>query len=181
MSERHGSARVGHATSCAGSAPDIPAARGGPAPRTIDVSVVIVSWNTREDLRRCLASVERETRQAALEVFVVDNASADGSAAMVRAEFPRVTLIANPDNRGFAAANNQALCRARGRYLLLLNPDTVVLEGAIDKTVRLADRDPTVGVLGCQVLLDGDEVQRTCFRFPSALGQLLISTGLDRV
>jgi GT2 family glycosyltransferase len=148
---------------------------------TLDVSVVVVSWNTREDLRRCLASIERETPEARHEVFVVDNASADGSAAMVRAEFPRVRLLANDANRGFAAANNQAFALARGRYVLVLNPDTVVTDRAIERTIRLADADPTIGVLGCQVLLREGEVQRTCFRFPTVLDQLVVSTGLDRV
>ena len=150
----------------------------GPA---VDVSVVVVSWNTREDLRRCLASVRSETADVSFELFVVDNASADGSADMVRADFPDVTLIANDTNRGFAAANNQALRLARGRYLLLLNPDTSVLDGAIGRTVRMADADRSIGVLGCQVLLREGEIQRTCFRFPSAAGEFLIWTGLERV
>src|SRR6185503_1978619 len=108
---------------------------------------------TREDLRRCLRSVERDAGDVATEIFVVDNASRDGSADMVRIEWPNVHLIANDTNRGFAAANNQALALARGRYVLLLNPDTSVLDGAIERTVKIADADPKIGVLGCQVLL----------------------------
>lgn len=148
---------------------------------TVDVSVVVVNWNTRDDLRRCLRSVFDETKDVSVEVFVVDNASADGSAAMVRAEFPGVTLIANDTNRGFAAANNQGLALSKGRYALLLNPDTTVVDGAIGRTVRIADADPAIGVLGCQVLLDEREIQKTCFRFSTAFDEFLINTGLDRM
>jgi len=164
----------GHATLRA-----VEAARRLDAP--IDVSVVVVSWNTRDALRACLASILEETRETAIEVFVVDNASADGSAAMVRTEFPSVSLVANAENRGFAAANNQALALARGRYVLLLNPDTRVLDGAIDRAVLAADADASIGVLGCQVLVREGEVQRTCFRYPSARHLLLVATGLERV
>jgi hypothetical protein len=146
-----------------------------------DVSVIVVNWNTREYLRSCLASLRRETRDVSFETFVVDNASADGSADMVRAEFPDVVLVANAENRGFAAANNQALELARGRYVLLLNPDTTVLDGAVGRTVRIADADPSIGVLGCQVLLREGEVQATCFRFPTVLGQFLQQFWLDRL
>src|SRR3989338_6165584 len=98
------------------------------------LSVVIVNWNTRNLLRNCLASVRDETL-VSHEVWVVDNGSYDGSQAMVRDEFPDVPLIANPDNRGFAAANNQAFPLCQGEYVLLLNSDTVVLDGALDKMV----------------------------------------------
>src|SRR5688572_12391926 len=96
-----------------------------------DVSVIIVNWNTCDLLRQCLQSVEAETSPAACEVIVVDNASSDSSAAMVRSEFPRITLLVNEENRGFAAANNQAIAIAKGRYVLLLNSDTIVLNRAI--------------------------------------------------
>jgi GT2 family glycosyltransferase len=94
----------------------------------MDVSVVIVSWNTRDILRGCLRSVFEQTREVTYEVFVVDNNSRDGSADMVRTEFPRVKLIENAQNRGFAAANNQGLRLALGRYALVLNPDTLILD-----------------------------------------------------
>jgi GT2 family glycosyltransferase len=149
--------------------------------RTVDVSVIVVNWNTCANLRACLRSVVAETRDSSWELIVVDNASADGSAAMVRAEFPSVRLVENDTNRGFAAANNQGLALANGRFALLLNPDTVVLDGAIDRAVRAADVDPSIGVLGCQVLVREGEIQRTCFRFPSARSLLLVATGLDRL
>src|SRR5262245_27370355 len=87
------------------------------------VSIIIVSWNTRDLLRDCIASVFRQTQHSAFEIIVVDNASRDGSVSMCQAEFPAVKVIANVDNRGFAAANNQGMQIATGRYILVLNPD----------------------------------------------------------
>ncbi|MCI0478722.1 MAG: glycosyltransferase, partial [Anaerolineales bacterium] len=123
----------------------------------IDLSIVIVSYNVRELLARCLKSVDSghwtvDSRNLitdhcplTTEIFVVDNASRDGSAAMVRAEFPQVRLIENAENRGFAAANNQALPLTRGCYVLMLNPDTEVRAGALETLVRFMDAHPHAG------------------------------------
>lgn len=125
---------------------------------SIDVSVIIVNWNVRELLRACLQSL----RDAAglpmerLQIIVVDNASADGSADMVRREFPEAILMANEDNLGFGRANNQALPVCVGRHVLLLNPDTLVLDGGIAKLVALMDAQPDIAVAGCR-LLNGDQ------------------------
>ena len=102
-----------------------------------DVSVVIVSYNTRELTTACIRSVREQTSRHTFEIIVIDNASSDGSAAAVRDECPDVILIENTENNGFAAANNQGIRIARGRYYLLLNPDTVILDDAI--VTRLAD------------------------------------------
>ncbi len=147
----------------------------------MDASIIVVSWNTRDILRDCLRSVYAETRDVSFEVIVIDNASSDGSADMVRREFPQAVLVANPDNRGFAAANNQGIDRATGRYLLLLNPDTIVLEGAIDKAIAFADHQPEAAVVGCRVLNADRTLQRSCFKFPSALNLFLLATYLDRL
>lgn len=145
-----------------------------------EVSVIVVNWNTRDVLRGCLRSIVAETRSAH-EIIVVDNASGDGSAAMVAAEFPEVRLIANADNRGFAAANNQGLAVAQGRHVLLLNPDTVILDGAIDRMLAwLADR-ADVGCVGCQVLEGPDAIQQTCFSDPTPLNLALVELGLHRL
>ena len=125
-----------------------------------DVSIIIVNWNTRDILRGCLDSVYKQTQGIDFEVIVVDNASSDGSAEMVKQEFPPITLIANLGNRGFAAANNQGMQIAIGRYVLLLNPDTIILDGAIQKTVAFADNHQSIGVLGCQVWLNDNEIQK---------------------
>lgn len=146
----------------------------------VDVSVVIVNWNACGYLRGCIASILAET-SLRTQVIVVDNASRDGSAEMVRAEFPGVRLIANDVNRGFAAANNQGLKVAAGRWMLLLNPDTVILDGAIDKTVAYAQTRPDAGVVGCRVLEDATTVQQTCFAFPSPWNLFLVESGLSRM
>lgn len=148
-----------------------------PAP---DVSIVIVNWNVRELLRDCIRSIEEETRRAH-EIIVVDNDSQDGSADMVRTEFPEVKLIANRENLGFAAANNQGLAVATGRNLLLLNPDTLVLDGAIDTMLDWLERHPGVGCAGCQVLESETDVQLTCFSDPGPVNLLLVETGLHRI
>ena len=98
----------------------------------MDVSIIIVNWNTKDLLRACLASVFGQTQGIGYEVIVVDNDSSDGSAEMIRAEFPLVRLIVNEENRGFAAANNQGIAIASGRYVLLLNSDTVVYNNWLD-------------------------------------------------
>jgi GT2 family glycosyltransferase len=113
-------------------------------------------------------------------VIVIDNASADGSAEMAAAEFPGVRLIANPDNRGFAAANNQGLEIARGRNLLLLNPDTVVLDGAIDRMLAWLADHPRVGCVGCQSRTDPDTVQVTAFADLTPANLAIEELGLGR-
>jgi GT2 family glycosyltransferase len=148
----------------------------------VDVSIVIVNWNAKDYLRDCLRSIAAETRACSYEVIVADNNSTDGSQEMLRAEFPDVHAILNETNFGFAGGNNQGLAVARGRYVLLLNPDTLVLDGAIDTCVAYADglRDARVGVLGCQVWEDAETIQQTCFKFPSPLNLLLSMLGLER-
>ena len=146
----------------------------------IAVSVVIVSWNTRDLLRDCLHSINQQTRLRH-EIVVVDNASSDGSAEMVEREFPDVVLLINRDNRGFSAANNQGISVASGSYVLLLNPDTVILDGAIDEMVRWLGDHPSVGCAGCQILETETEIQRTCFSDPGPFNLLLMETALHRV
>ncbi|SLN76053.1 glycosyltransferase family 2 protein [Ruegeria meonggei] len=144
------------------------------------ISIVIVSWNTRDILQDCLESIANQTTLPH-EVIVVDNASTDGSQDMIRQSFPDVTLIANTDNRGFAAANNQGLEIAKGDKLLLLNPDTIVLDHAIDVMSGWLDAHPDVGCVGCQVFEDADTIQRTCFADPGPLNLALIEFGLYRL
>lgn len=147
----------------------------------VDVSVIIVNWNTRDILYDCLKSVYEETSGLTCEVIVIDNASDDGSAQMVRNEFKEAILIENSTNRGFAAANNQGLEVAKGRYALLLNSDTVILENAIAKTVTYADANPQAGVLGCRILYPDRTLQTSCFMFPSLLNLLLSATYLYKL
>ena len=146
----------------------------------IAVSIIIVTWNTCDLLRDCLQSVRAQTG-VPHQIIVVDNASRDGTAAMVRTEFPDVMLIANTDNRGFAAANNQGLCVATGRTVLLLNPDTIVLDRAVDRMIAWLDQHPDVGCVGCQVLESPGVIQRTCFADPTPTRQMIVELGLMRL
>lgn len=142
----------------------------------LDLGIVIVNWNTRDLLRDCLRSVE-QSAGVTYRVVVVDNASVDDSAEMVRAEFPQVELIENADNRGYPAANNQGLRRfgfGRGgpddapRYALALNPDTVLPPGALREMVTYMDADPRVGVAGPKLVLPDGSLDLACRRsFPT--------------
>ncbi|GAK49310.1 glycosyl transferase family 2 [Candidatus Moduliflexus flocculans] len=131
-----------------------------------DVAVIIVNWNTRELLRQCLASAYQQTSGIAFEVWVIDNASSDGSAEMVAQEFPQTRLIRNAENVGFAKANNQALRRASARYYLLLNSDTALRDNAIAQMVAFLDTQPTVGIAGTRLLNSDGSWQASFDNFP---------------
>lgn len=147
----------------------------------MNVSIIIVNWNTEALLRDCLRSVYGQIPEADCEVIVVDNASTDGSREMIRNDFPEVVLIENAANRGFAAANNQGIAVAKGRYVLLLNSDTVVLDNCIANIISFADARRRAGVIGCRVLNSDRTLQRTCFMFPSILNLFLSSTYLYKI
>lgn len=145
------------------------------------LSVIIVSWNTRELLRACLQKLQPEVQNIDSEVFLIDNASADGSADMVQNEFPWVHLIRNNDNAGFAKANNQALKQAQGEYVLLLNPDTEVYAGAIETLMQFLDRHPRAGIVAPQLLNSDGSIQRSCRQFPTFWGMSYELAGLSRL
>ncbi|MGQ9696667.1 MAG: glycosyltransferase family 2 protein [Armatimonadota bacterium] len=145
----------------------------------MDLSVVIVNWNTCVHLRTCLESLGNQViGYPQVEVIVVDNASTDGSAQMVRSQFPWVRLIANSENAGYAKGNNQGLVLAEGRFILLLNPDTIVPEGALEKLVSWMDRHPDVGAVGVRLLNPDGSVQPSCRSFPEPAYLLYESLGL---
>lgn len=145
----------------------------------IDVSIVIVSWNTRDVTRACLRSLYESAGPVNFEVILVDNDSRDGTTDMVAQEFPHVRLIRNQRNAGFAAANNQGMNMAKGRYILLLNSDTIVLDGAIAKSVMFADANPQAGLVGCRTLCSNGDLQYNCYLFPSLLNLALSLTKLQ--
>ncbi len=147
----------------------------------IDVSIIIVNWNTKHFIQECLTSIYEQAGHVNYEIVVVDNASTDGSAAMLKTKFTKVALIENDENRGFAAANNQGMAIATGRYVLLLNSDTLVLDQAIAKTVSFADNNPKAAIVGCRVLNPDRTLQPTCFMFPSVLNMLLSSSYLYKL
>lgn len=143
----------------------------------IDLSIVVLNWNVRDLLERCLASLRSE--HYTLEIIVVDNASRDDSVALVRAKFPQVTLIANAENRGFTGGNNQGIAAAHGRYVMVLNPDTEVLGNALDRLVVYLDEQPDVGALGPQLLNPDRSIQSSRRRFPTLTTAFFESTWLQ--
>lgn len=146
-------------------------------PRT---SILIVSYNTRQMTLECLASGFAQTNPGTFEVVVIDNASEDGSADAIEREFgERVRLIRSTVNLGFAAANNLAARHARGDFLLLLNPDTVVLDRAIDRLVAFAEERPAAGIWGGRtVFADGSLNPTSCWRRPTLWSLLCQAAGL---
>jgi len=133
----------------------------------VDLSIAVISYNTRDLLLACLHSVYRTTADVDYEVIVVDNASSDGSADAVRAQYPRITVIANAENRGFSKACNQAAAVSSGRHVLLLNSDTVMQPRTLRTMVDCLDRQLDVGVVSCLQRDEQGRVLQSCFVFPS--------------
>jgi GT2 family glycosyltransferase len=147
----------------------------------LDVSIIVVNWNGRDLLARCLHCVESTVKQAAYEVIVVDNASTDGSQDMVKRDFPQAKLIENTGNVGFARANNQGMEMSQGRYVLLLNSDAFVKEGAIDTMVAFMDAHPEAGMAGCKLLYEDGTVQPSVSRFPTLETEFYTAVGLEKL
>jgi hypothetical protein len=135
----------------------------------MDISVIIVSYNTREMTLRCLGTLEGALGGIPSEIWVVDNASTDGSAAGIRLRFPKVRLIESPVNAGFGAANNLAMRKASGRYFLLLNSDAFPEPGAIRALLEYLQSHPKVAMAGPRLLNEDGSLQVSCFKFPSPL------------
>jgi N-acetylglucosaminyl-diphospho-decaprenol L-rhamnosyltransferase len=146
----------------------------------VELSIIIVNWNTREMLRQCLEAVYGTVVGLDYEVWVVDNASRDGSAAMVREAFPRAQVIVNNENLGFARANNQALEKCSGRYMLLLNSDAYLTNGAVDALVQALEADFRAGIAGARLVCPDGRAQRSYGRLPSLLGEVGSLLGLDK-
>ena len=145
----------------------------------VDLYIIIVNWNTKEYLLPCLRSIIEEGQRMGWEVIVVDNGSRDGSREEVKRVFPSAHLIGNEKNFGFAKAANQGLQKASGRYALLLNPDTQVRNGAIERLVSFMDAHSDVGVAGAQLLNADGSKQNSIANFPS-LGTELLNKSLLR-
>jgi N-acetylglucosaminyl-diphospho-decaprenol L-rhamnosyltransferase len=144
------------------------------------LSIIIVSYNTRDITLACLGSVYAQTRETTFEVIVLDNASTDGSADAIAEKFPQVQLIRHPSNLGFAGGNNLAAKRAAGEYLLLLNPDTVVLNGAIDTLMAFAKESPGAGIWGGRtVFADGTLNPTYCWKRQTPWSAFCCGSGLS--
>lgn len=154
----------------------------------IDLAIIIVNYNVKDLLQKCLRTIEASEGDFAYEVIVVDNNSPDDSVEMVRADFPAVSLIANKDNPGYSAANNQGM-KALGvfggespRYTLLLNPDTELPPTALQESIRFMDQNQRVGVMGPKLLLPSGELDAACRRsFPTPEVSFYRMTGLSRL
>ncbi len=141
------------------------------------VSVILVTYNTRELLARCLEALPAALEGVSYEVWVVDNGSTDDTLAWLQAHHPEVQILSNPGNRGFAAANNQAMARARGRYFLLLNTDTIPLPGALAALVHHLEEHPEIGMAGGSLLNPDGSPQGCAADFPTLWTELLLLTG----
>ncbi len=166
----------------------------------IDLSVIIVAWKVKDLLEKCLSSIYSKSKginfacpvmtsksesfyeavprgeQSELygEVFVIDNNSGDGSVEMIKTNFPQVKLIINQKNKGFASANNQGIKEAKGEFILLLNPDTEILDNALSKMVNFMKEREEAGITGCRLLNSDHSLQPSCRAFPSLYSQIIV-------
>jgi GT2 family glycosyltransferase len=147
----------------------------------MDISVVIVGWNAKHYLELCLQSLTEAPPHRSMEVLVVDNASTDGSAEMIEAQFPSVKLIRSAENLGFAKGNNVAIRQCRGRYVALVNPDVIVFPGCLDALADFLDSNPRVGNVGPRVLNPDLSLQSTCRRFPTLWNNFCSATSLATI
>ena len=147
----------------------------------MDLSILIVNWNSAQYLRPCLASVYREVKGIEFEVLVVDNASYDGSAELIKADFPQATFIQSDKNLGFIGGNNFLSRHAKGRNILLLNPDTEIVGDAVQKMASHLESLPLAGVIGCCLVnADGSVQTNSMQKFPTILNQVLDADFLQR-
>jgi GT2 family glycosyltransferase len=144
----------------------------------MDVSIIIVNWNSIDYLRECVASIYERTLSS-FEIIVVDNASPAGDAARLELEFSNISLIQSKENLGFAGANNLGFKSSSGKYILFLNPDTKLVSPAIDQMVQALERVHDGGILGCKLLNEDLSVQTSCIQtYPTIQNQLLDSDWL---
>lgn len=147
----------------------------------MELSILIVNWNTKDLLRDCLQSIFSSVKNIAFEVIVVDNNSHDKSFEMVREDFPEATLIRNRENAGFAKGNNQAYSASRGRVVALLNPDTIVYPNTFEKMIDYLDSQPAVGAVSCKFISPDGSLQYEYFRkFPTVRSIFFRYTNLGR-
>lgn len=145
------------------------------------VSIVIVSWNARDYLLQCLESLTPVACRFPMEIVVVDNASSDGSAELVENNFPKVRLIRNPTNLGFAKANNLGIAASAGPYVCLINSDVKVLPDCISRLVDYCEQNPDVGMVGPRIIGGDGKLQRSCRGFPTLWNMLCRALALDSI
>jgi len=145
-----------------------------------ELSIIIVNWNTRDLLAECLQSLISTIHESPYEIWVVDNASTDDSLPMLSKSFPSVNIIANTENVGFARANNQAMEKSTGEFMLLFNSDAVALPGSIQAMLQLAKNNPQIGIVGALLKNTNGSFQASHTPFPTLWQEFLILTGIGR-
>lgn len=148
---------------------------------SVDLSVIVVSYNTVHLLRKMIAAVDAARHNLTIQIIVIDNASTDGSASFLRVNYPEIDLIENSTNVGFGRANNQAVLRARGRFILLLNTDAFVAPDTLAKTVQFMRSNPSCGVLGVRITGNDGSPQPSCRYFPTPWNSFLMWSGLSNL
>lgn len=150
--------------------------------RAVDLTVIIVNYNTVQDLKNCLTSIFESDQDIAFTVWVVDNNSGDGSADMVASMFPEVRLTRNPQNRGFAHANNVVLKQVSNPFVLLLNPDTILCDHAFDRPIAFLEENPDAGMASCRLIKADGSLDLACRRsFPSAFDGFCRASRISRL
>src|SRR5258707_914153 len=145
------------------------------------LSIVIICWNDLRVIRDCLRSIYEGTRITDFEIVVSDNGSVDESVEFIRKHYPGVRIVENQQNLGFARGNNAGISASRGEYVLILNPDTIIHEGALDRLVEFADRHPKAGAFGCRVLNSDGTYQVSARLFPTVWRYWVSALGLSRL
>jgi GT2 family glycosyltransferase len=147
----------------------------------LDVSIIIVSWNTKKLLSECLDSISAYSDGYSIETMVVDNHSTDGTLDLLRVQYPQVRVVVNDDNIGFARANNQGVGLTAGEYVLLLNSDAMLTPGALRSLMELAQSHPKAGMVGARLAYPNDRFQASHSPIPTLRQEFLILSGLGRV
>jgi GT2 family glycosyltransferase len=150
-------------------------------PEAMKLSIVIICWNDLRVIRDCLRSIYEGTHETNFEVVVSDNGSVDGSVEFIRRHYPQVRIVENRQNLGFARGNNAGIRASRGEYVLILNPDTIIHDGALDKLVEFAERRSGAGAFGCRVLNPDGTYQVSARLFPTVLRYWVSALGLSRL
>ncbi len=147
--------------------------------KKIDLSVVIINWNTKELLLNCIRSIKDTTHKISYEIIVVDNGSHDGSQLAIKEQFPEVRLIENNQNLGFARANNIGISTSRGRYVCLVNSDVLVMDMCMDSMFEYLESNPSIAVLGPRLLNSDLTLQPSCKQLPTIWNNLCMALGLS--
>ena len=148
---------------------------------SIELSVVIINWNTKAALESCLKSIYKNVPFCDYEIILIDNASQDGSAEMVKNKFPQVIVRKNTSNYGFAKACNQGIALSKGQYVLLMNADILILENTFENLLHFAQARPNAHIFGCRILNPDRTLHQSCFMFPSVLNILICGMRLNRL